>query len=303
MKFKTAMGYVGNLPVTEGFVRDVMGTLTHNELRAYLVILMLCVNKRECEASELAEKLSVSVDDVLDIVAALEKKKIIKFKSNTVTFLCEEKDCTVYDELFEPEDLKEMPRQIFDEFHKCFGKLLSNSDINTLVAAYKKLKLPDEVIIVILQYCASKEYKKISYFEKIAGDWSEHGIDTAQAAHEYIALIEKRATLYEKVKRKLGIYGRELTAEQKRYVDKWEGKFSLDEIQEAYEAALDYGAKKPFVYANKVLNSEPAEKTGQKPKKTVQVKKSRFNNFEQKKPDYEAIEKRNLEKLLKELEE
>ncbi len=302
MKFKTALGYGGNLPLSEGFVREVMDTLTHDQLRAYLIILMLCVNKKECEASELAEKLSLTVDGVLDIIAVFEKKNIIKFKSNTVTLLCEKSDTAVYDELFEPEDLKELPREVSEEFQRHFGKLLSNGDVNVLVKAYKKMKLPAEVIMVILQYCEAKDIKKIKYFEKIASDWSEKGIDSAQAAHEYIALMERRADMYEKVKMKLGIFHLPLTTAQKKYIDAWEGRFSLDEIKEAYEAAIDHTATNPFRYANKVLFSEDKEiPSAPKPEK-VQVKKTKFNNFEQKKIDYDAVKKRNLEKLLKELE-
>lgn len=302
MKFKTVLGYDGNLPVTEGFVREVMDTLTHAELKAYLVILMLCVNKKEADADELAGRLCVSAGEVADIIASLEKKKLVKFGSNTVTLLCEGGGAPAYDALFDPEDIKEIPRELTEELQRHFGKLLSNADLNVIVNTYKNYRLPDEVLMIILQYCGSRGIRRVKYFEKIAADWYEKGIDSAQAAHEYIALTERRAAMYERVKQRLGIYGRELTTSQKRFVDAWEGKFSLDEIKEAYESALDHAASKPFVYANKILSGQGSEPMPEKKPTGVQVKKSKFNNFEQKKTDYDAVKKRNLERLLKKWE-
>lgn len=79
---------------------------------------------------------------------------------------------------------------LFKVAQEKLGKLLSPNDSSTLFGFYDWLRLPVEVIIMLLEYCASMDKRNMRYIEKIAIDWADRGINSVEKAEALLKEIE-----------------------------------------------------------------------------------------------------------------
>ena len=182
---------------------------------------------------------------------------------------------------------------------KCFGKMLSPKDIDSIMNVKHYYSFPSSVLAAMLGYLEGFERKSIALIEKTAIDWYEKEINTLEKAHEYIRVLEENNTRYKKLASALGIFGRNLTKKEKEYADKWSSLYSIEAIKEAYEKTINQTGKISFAYMNTILEGKTEKssyKTGAK-----KVKPSGFNNFEQKKSDFEEIKRRKRESMIRKL--
>lgn len=193
-----------------------------------------------------------------------------------------------------------------------FGKTFSSSDITTLYGFYDWLGLPVEVILMLLEYCASLDKYSIRYAEKIAIAWAEEGIDTIDKAEEYLKNWEKREKISRKYKRLFGITSRNLSDAEYAHILQWTEKmnFSQEMIKLAYEKAVMATGKASFPYINGILQSwynlgikKPADLERDEPpaKKPYQVPraKNKFVDYQQSGVyDLEEIERISIERRI-----
>lgn len=125
-------------------------------------------------------------------------------------------------------------KKIFELSEKTFGNLLNFNDLSIIFGLYDWLKLPFEVIEVLLNYCRDQNKTDLRYLEKVAIDWSNKNIDTKEKA---IKNTQKVSGVYMKVKKALGASG-DLTTKEIQTIDKWLEEFSLEMIIEACEMAV-----------------------------------------------------------------
>ena len=136
------------------------------------------------------------------------------------------------------------------------GKMLSNNAISVLYSLYDWLGLSPDVIIKVLEYCAELGKKSMSYIESVAIAWQKAGIVTVDDADNYIENeLSKRNYVY-KVKKALGITGRNFTPREEEYVRNWEQMgVSLELLNYAFEYCVACTGKLAFPYMDKVLLS------------------------------------------------
>ncbi|MCL1996386.1 MAG: DnaD domain protein [Defluviitaleaceae bacterium] len=200
---------------------------------------------------------------------------------------------------------------IFTLAEKAMGRLLKDGELSTIYSFYDWLRLPIEVIEILLDYCVQNNQRNIKYMETVALDWSEKKIDTVQKAQAHIADYDNK---YWQVLKALGQTGRNLTPKEQEFVDKWlnQMNFSMEIVLEACDITIMNLGKPNFRYTDKILKTwkesnittkeqiaanEAQFKNAPKPVKATK-KTSKFANYAQNSIDYELLERVEL-KLLK----
>ena len=310
---------VGVVGLPKKFLTDFLVSSDEICLKVYLAGLNF-VN-RDTTFDEIAKFLNVSEEKVKDAFKYWEEKKMIEVNNEDIKYLFDGEMASFLaftlpkytpDEIAAHIENDENIKMVLAKAQKILGKLISSSDISTIVGFYDWLKLPSEVILMLIEYCVLNGKKSMRYIEKTALDWSDKEINTIEKAEEHIKSIEEKKEFLYKMKTLLGIYGREFTAKEKNFLTDWANNlgFSPEMIKEAYDMAIDHTGKVSFSYANKILKSwnergidnlEAARKeaeAGEKIKTKPAPKNNRFNNFKQKEYDYSELEQKELQKIL-----
>ncbi|MCL2664574.1 MAG: DnaD domain protein [Defluviitaleaceae bacterium] len=222
-----------------------------------------------------------------------------------------------------PKECKEIER-LFKQAEQSLAKLLTYHDMNVIFGFYDWLHLSVDVIIFMLSYCAENGKRDLRYAEKTAMDWADRGIDSVEAAEEYVKSFSGE---YKEIYKAFGQTGYP-TATQRKYVEKWKSEYNF--TGQMIFAAIDRCAtnlgKPKFNYVDKILddwfikNIKTAEgieaeddahikkKTEEKitPVKKAPAgrpgKKNRFINYSQREIDYSSMEKMEREYLINSLE-
>lgn len=196
------------------------------------------------------------------------------------------------------------------------GKTLTSTEMKTLLFFYDELKLSTELIEYLIEYCVSKGRKSIRYIETVALAWAEEGITTVAMAKESSSRYAKE---YFTIFKAMGISGRNPVDTEIQLMNKWlkDYGFTMDIIQEACSRTVISTGQASFQYADKILTEwkdknvrnmadirlldaahqkrrleKAAEKRNTNPKPAASA--NRFNNFHQRKYDFNEYEKKLL---------
>lgn len=198
---------------------------------------------------------------------------------------------------------------LMEHAQNIFGKTFGASESAILYSFYDWLNLPIEVILILLEHCASLEKYSMRYAEKIAIAWADEGIDTIDKAEQHIKNSEKRYKLSRKYKRLFNL-GRDISDAEYAHIIQWTETMEMPQelIKLAYEKAVMATGSVSFPYINAILQSWHRQnvKTAADVKKDEHiskpkaVKKNKFLNYEQTATyDFEEIERRAMEKRMK----
>lgn len=144
---------------------------------------------------------------------------------------------------------------LLHEAEAALGKLLTSSDISTLVSLYDWGGVPADVLLTVICYCKSLGKQNLRYIEKVAISWLEQGIDTLEKADAHLREASETDVQTGLVKSAFGIHGRALTAKETAFVRQWFGEYGFDIplIRLAFERAVDRTGKVSFPYIGKIL--------------------------------------------------
>ena len=198
-------------------------------------------------------------------------------------------------------------KRLFLSAEKSLGKLLSSNDLSTIFGFYDWLRLPIDVISILLDYCAERGHRSMRYIEAVAIDWSEKGINTTEQANE---LIQSFNSSYRQILKALGLGSKDPAPAQIKFMDKWiyEYKMPLDVILEACDITILDAPKPTIKYANTIIESwykngvktvADAKKAMAEHKKAPETSKpaakpNRFANFTQREWDFGSEEMQKL---------
>lgn len=170
---------------------------------------------------------------------------------------------------YSDEDLHRALRSKNDDFPKLVGEAqrklarpLSTEELKTLLSFTDYLRLPMEVVGVLLHYCVERGKRRGSRtpsmrtIEKEAYRWADENIDSLEAACYYVQNQLIIHTRIQKLRLLMQIDQRRLTSTEEQYLTNWiESGFSDDVIHMAYErTCLNTGALK-WNYMNSILRS------------------------------------------------
>ena len=175
------------------------------------------------------------------------------------------------------------------EAQTALGKVLSNSDIATLLMLKDTCGLPLDVIIMLIQYCISIEKGNMRAIEKIGIGWADEGIDTLEAADDKIRRVKQMNKNFSIVSSAFGLKNvGSPTKKQLEYSEKWVGewKFSPEMLREAYERCVDSKGAMKFSYidgilkrwnSNGIRNKKELESFESVPNKNNTTRKTSYN--------------------------
>lgn len=205
----------------------------------------------------------------------------------------------------EKEDIQEL---IFIT-EQYLGRILTSTDVQTILFWYDQLNFRLDLIEYLIEYCVGKGHKSMHYMNKVAVSWSNSKVKTIEDAKKNS--YEYSKTHYA-VMKALGITGRSLISAEISYIDKWSKTlaFTDDIITEACKRTIMTVHRPSFDYADSILvnwhkskirhladisridenhvksKAPPAQKT---------AATNKFNNFSQRNYDFERLEKQLID--------
>lgn len=191
-------------------------------------------------------------------------------------------------------------------------RTLSGSDLQTIYFFSETLKMSDDLIDYLFQYCIERGKSDFHYIEKVAINWVENGIKTPTEAKEF---SYKYAKIVYTVMKALG-KATVPTEEEASYVHTWSKDlgFTDDIILEACKRSVTGTDKNRLQYADTILKSWKnnqvitindiekldedfkKRKTSASGQQKPNYKKGSFYQFEQRDYDFDALEKQLLTK-------
>jgi DnaD/phage-associated family protein len=210
-------------------------------------------------------------------------------------------------------------QKLFSVAEQTLGKLLNYNDLSVLFSLYDWLRLPVEVIEILLVYCEENNHRNMRYIEKAAIDWAENEINTVSKARDYIKLF---STDYREILKAFGQGSRNPTTSEIRYMKKWLHEYimPIEIILEACDKTMMQIGQPKFSYADTILEkwNKDDMKTLEKikiseeqfyknkevkasTKKVSESKPNRFSNFKQREWDFDELEKLERKYLENEL--
>ena len=148
-----------------------------------------------------------------------------------------------------------------DEVERQLGKELTTEELKILLGFVRYLGLPMDVISMLVSYCRERARQKgnsrnpsLRSIEKEAYAWAEQGIDCMEEAVAFIQNQNMRRSRIGKLLQILQIRGRNLTAGEEKYAQKWiDMGFSDDVIALAYERTCLNTGGLSWAYMNRIL--------------------------------------------------
>ena len=145
--------------------------------------------------------------------------------------------------------------QLIDECQNAIGKMFNTHEVNVIIGLNDYLELDAQYIVVLVDYCAKLGKRSLRYIEKKAFGLVDEGITTTEALIAYIDRTERMASLEGQIRALFGSQDRELSTKEKKFFEKWVGKFEygIDVIKKAYDITVDAIHEPSPAYANAVL--------------------------------------------------
>ena len=145
---------------------------------------------------------------------------------------------------------------LVNETQTALGKVLSNSDISTLLMLKDTCGLPSDVILMLIHYTVSIDKGNMRAIEKLGVAWANDGVNSVDAADNKIRLATQRSKCYTIVASAFGLKNAgSPTKKQLDYCSTWvtEWKFSPEMLREAYERCVDTKGEMKFNYIDGIL--------------------------------------------------
>lgn len=261
------------IPVSVYFVENCIKNVGGGFLKVYLYALGLATKGVEVDTDTIAKELNMLESDVLQAFAYWKSVGMIIEDGGVVEFLPKPQneeifpvaDQTAYQEpkktsydsvevakkIAENNSLSEMV-QVAQEL---LAKTLSPNELETLYWLNDELGFSAEAILLILDYCISKDKRNMRYIEKVAIAWHEKGIVSTDQIMENIQAEEEKNTTAYRLRKAMGIADRPITAPEEAFLTKWcdDYKIPEDMIMLAYESCLLNTSKLSFPYMDKII--------------------------------------------------
>ncbi|MEF9941744.1 MAG: DnaD domain protein [Lachnospiraceae bacterium] len=202
-------------------------------------------------------------------------------------------------------------KQLLFVAEQYLGKTLSKTDVETITSFYDDLQFSAELIEYLIEYCVEKGHKSMHYIQTVALAWSDEHITTVTDAK--VNSSEHNKSCYA-IMKAFGITGRGPATTELDFMNKWNDEYglTLDIIIESCNRTIQSIHQPSFEYADSILKNWIAhnvhhitdinqldldyKKERELKKKTVPKipSKNKFNNFEGRTYDMDALEQQLL---------
>lgn len=308
-------------PVSNVFIEKYMPNARGEFVKVYLLMLKHSIaGEPGISAPILASSLNLLESDIMNALNYWSDLGVIKLTSVdpmnnfSIEFLdlsednfTPNKEVNLLDAL-ENKGINDMLKDI----EKILGRTLSPKEMEMYLGWQKEFSFPSELILLLVEYCASKGKSDYRYIEKVALTWHDMNITTMAQAQNYIKQTEDKWVKIRKILSYLGIKNNDLMKPQEEMIDKWLAtyNFDLDVIKKACNICAERLNRADFKYIDGILtnwfnnNIKTLDDIAVKDKQFKKNYKKNtynknnssngFNNFEARSYDYEALERKLL---------
>lgn len=247
------------------FIENHLPRANATFVKVYIYLLMLA--EKECEKSfgEIAKTLDILESDLINAIDYWEKEGVLFKDGENICFGAESILSSISSEPSAHDTKTQNIAEIIESDSKfgdmfmlaqeILGKAITEKDMQTIYWFFTDLKMPVEVILMLIEYCVSKGKNRMSYIEKVAVSWSEMGLTNVEAVTNYLKSEEQKTGFLYSVRRIMGIADRNLSQIEEQYLTKWHEDFMMSEemIALAYEYCIIQTAKLSFPYMDKII--------------------------------------------------
>ncbi len=337
-------------PITNEFIDKYMPKANGNFVKVYIFLYRYCYHHKKAPSTkEISEKLDLLESDIIKAFQYWTEQGLMDFQQdeNNHIFISfqmpfskdnkenklkstNNKTIHIHHETrpnYSPEELSIYMKnpeisQLFKIAERYLGRMLNHNDLKVLYSLYDWLRLPVDVIELLLEHCISNNHRSIRYIEKVAITWAEEGINSLEKAKLRIKVFNED---YRKIMKTFGL-NRAPAPFEIELMNKWikELNTPIEIILEACERTIAQIQEPSFKYANSIINNW--NKNGVKSLEDIKVldaaylqkkslqnnssntndyynRPSKFVNFKQREWDFEELERLEREYLQKELSE
>jgi len=254
------------------FIKNHMPFSDGEFVKVYIYLKYLFQNKIEAvEIDRISKELNLLESDVVKALEFWAQRNLIRLSKDvdgnfSIEFL---------DEMFSSEKVENVPtppvyttedlsrffetdekfRNLLEFAQKQYCRTFNKSDIDVLLEIYDWLKLPIEVIYLLINYVTiNKNNKNLKFLEQMAIKWKELNIDSIEKAEEYIRSQEDTSRIKRLVLQYLGIYNRAPTKVEDEIMNVWINDWKVPEDVIMYALSLVKNVNNPTVsYVNGII--------------------------------------------------
>ncbi|MBU5486364.1 DnaD domain protein [Clostridium sp. MSJ-11] len=305
-------------PVSNVFIDKHMPRARGEFVKVYLLGLKYCVSgELGVNSSIMASTLHLLETDVLNAWSYWNDEGVIKMTpvDNMGNFSIEfidlsESNINSTEDINLLEELNNnSTKDMLQDIEKLLGRPLSSKEMTMYIGWIKDYNFLPEIILLLIQYCASKGKTDSRYIEMVAIAWHNAKIKTIEDAQTFIKKHEDKWINIRKILNYVGIKDGEVMKPQEELLTKWLSSynFSLEIIYKACDICFHRINKADFKYIDGILTSwfkdgiksiEDVDKKDNKKayKKTSNFKPKldSFNNYDQRNYDFDELEKKLL---------
>ncbi|NLK95462.1 MAG: DnaD domain protein [Clostridiales bacterium] len=309
-------------PVSNVFIEKYMPQARGEFIKVYLLILKYNASGEPgVNGDILASSLNLLESDVMNALNYWNDQGVIKLKSIdkmnnfSIEFIDLDDSSTptnnvnLLDTLLNNTKTTEMLKDI----EKILMRPLSTKEMEMYLSWQKDFNFTSDLILLLIEYCVSKEKSDYRYIEKVAISWYDMNITSVEKAQNYIKQTEDKWINYKRILNYLGIKNTDIMKPQEDLLNKWlyTYKFSIQLIEKACDICFERLNRADFKYIDGILSKwfkdniktleDVAIKDRQHKKaysKNSNYKSNNnsngFNNFEARSYDYDSLEKKLL---------
>lgn len=247
------------------FIENHLPKANATFVKIYIYLFMLAAKKEEKSFGDIAKELDILESDLVNAVNYWQEKGVLFADGEIVVFgkaqslpteqEAPEEDAQAVQNIAEIISSDEKLADMFMLSQELLGKTITEKDMQTIYWFYSDLKMPVEVILMLIEYCVSKGKNRMSYIEKVAVSWNEMGLNNVETVTNYLKSEEQKTGFLYSIRRLMGIADRSLSQIEEQYLTKWHDEFSMSEemIALAYEYCIIQTAKLSFPYMDKII--------------------------------------------------
>lgn len=311
-------------PISNVFIEKYMPKARGEYIKVYLIMLKYSISSEPgVNSAILASSLNLLESDIMNALnywselGVIKLKPIDKMNNFNVEFLPlsdESYTSTNNISLLAALDNTETT-EMLKYIEQILARPLATKEMETYLSWQKDFSFSSELILILIEYCASKGKSDYRYIEKVALSWNDMDIKTIPKAQSYIKQTEDKWIKIRKILSYLGIKNTEIMKPQEDLLEKWlfTYKFDLPLIQKASEICFERLNRADFKYIDGILSKwfkdniktlEDVAIKDNKHKSNFNKNKlasnankntaSGFNNFEPRDYDYDSLEKKLL---------
>lgn len=177
-------------------------------------------------------------------------------------------------------------KDMMNEIQSVLGRPLSPKEMSTYLSWEDDFKFSSEVIVFLIEYCASKGKTDHRYIEKVAMAWNDLKIKSIDQAQNQVKQTEDKWIKIRHILNYLGIKNAEIMKPQEEMLEKWINTygFSTEIIEKACKVCFSRLNRADFKYIDGILSSW--NKNNLKTIQAIDANEAQFKNNSNKKPTF-----------------